>query len=66
MAKKLTIALAVIMLIVGFAVGLIASPLHYCTKLNEHRCSLDSHTADETNTRRNRPNLATLSNAEIT
>ena len=34
MAKILTVALVVIMLVVGFGVGLISSPFLICKKLN--------------------------------
>ncbi len=44
MAKKITVILVVIMLVVGFAVGLIASPFITCSKLVfNHRHCLEQH-----------------------
>ena len=60
MAKILTVALVVIMLVVGFGVGLVASPFILAQNSSTHRHSLGQHSANKSNQSRHRPNMATI------
>ena len=60
MAKILTVALVVIMLVVGFGVGLISSPFLLAQNSTTDRHSLGKHTENKSNQSRHRPNMATI------
>ena len=66
MAKILTVALVVIMLVVGFGVGLISSPFLISAKLNNNRHSLGKHTRKQESSKSAQTQHGHLTNYEIT
>ncbi len=60
MAKIVTVALVVIMLVVGFGSRLSFRSIPYAANIDNHRYSVGKHTENRSHQSRHRPNMATL------